>query len=83
MQPGNLKAGLVSFSGAFVASLCCLLPLVVVLFGLGSGAFVMVTMQYRSIFLPIGVMGVAVGYSFILGKRVAVPRSGVPSWAGD
>jgi len=69
MQPGNLQAGLVSFSGAFVASLCCLLPLVVVLLGLGSGAFMMVTMQYRSIFLPIGVMGVAVGYFFYFREK--------------
>jgi len=58
----SLKAGIVSFSAAIVASLCCLLPLAVVLLGLGSGAFMMVTMQYRSIFLPAGVVGVALGY---------------------
>ncbi|SRR6266508_1587754 len=62
MTFGNLKAGLVSFSSAIIASLCCLLPLAVVLLGLGSGAFMMVTMQYRAIFLPIGVAGVALGY---------------------
>jgi len=62
MNLGNLRAGLVSFSSAIVASLCCLLPLAVVLLGLGSGAFMMVTMQYRTIFLPIGVIGVALGY---------------------
>jgi hypothetical protein len=60
----SLKAGIVSFSAAIVASLCCLLPLAVVLLGLGSGAFMMVTMQYRSIFLPAGVIGVALGYLF-------------------
>jgi hypothetical protein len=59
---GNFKAGLVSFSSALIASLCCLLPLVVMLLGLGSSAFMMVTMQYRAIFLPIGVIGVALGY---------------------
>ena len=62
MNMGNLKVGLMSFSSAIVASLCCLLPLVVVLLGLGSGAFMMVTMQYRTVFLPIGVIGVALGY---------------------
>ena len=58
----SLKAGLVSFSAAIVASLCCLLPLAIVALGLGSGAFMMVTMQYRGIFLPTGVLGVAMGY---------------------
>lgn len=61
---GSFKAGWVSFFSALIASLCCLLPLAVVLLGLGSGAFMMVTMQYRSIFLPIGVLGVALGYYF-------------------
>ncbi len=62
MNLGNFKAGLVSFSSAIVASLCCLLPVAVVLLGLGSGAFMMVTMRYRIVFLPIGVVGVALGY---------------------
>ena len=62
MTLGNLKAGLLSFSSAIIASLCCLLPLAVVLLGLGSGAFMMVTMQYRTIFLPLGVIGLALGY---------------------
>ena len=62
MNIPSLKAGIVSFSAAVVASLCCLLPLTVVLSGLGSGAFMMVTMQYRSIFLPVGVIGVSLGY---------------------
>jgi len=58
----SFKAGIVSFSAAIVASLCCLLPLAVVVLGLGSGAFMMVTMQYRAIFLPVGVVGIGVGY---------------------
>ena len=62
MRLGTFKAGIVSFSAAIVASLCCLLPLAVVLLGLGSGAFMMVTMQYRGIFLPAGVIGVGLGY---------------------
>src|SRR5262249_34396493 len=62
MKLGAFKAGLVSMSSALVASLCCLLPLVIVLLGLGSGALMLLTMQYRSIFLPAGVIGVGLGY---------------------
>ena len=62
MNWSNLKAGLVSFSSAFISSLCCLFPLVVVLLGLSSGAFMIVTMQYRWILMPIGVIGVSLGY---------------------
>lgn len=62
MNLSSIKAGVVSFLAAVVASLCCLLPLAVVILGLGSGAFMMVTMQYRTIFLPIGVIGVGLGY---------------------
>lgn len=56
------KAGLVSVSSAFIASLCCLLPIMVVLLGLGSGAFMVVTMQYQAVLLPVGVVGVSFGY---------------------
>src|SRR2546426_12423593 len=69
MNLGNFKAGLMSFSSAIIASLRCLLPLAVVLLGLGSGAFMMVTMQYRTIFLPVGVIGVALGYYFYFREK--------------
>jgi len=69
MDIGNFKAGLVSISSAIISSLCCLLPLAVVLLGLGSGAFMMVTMQYRAIFLPIGVIGVGLGYYLYFRER--------------
>jgi len=69
MNLPSLKSGMVSVSAAIVASLCCLLPLAVVLLGLGSGAFMMVTMQYRSIFLPAGVIGVALGYLLYFRER--------------
>ncbi|MCZ6622934.1 MAG: hypothetical protein O7B35_01660 [Deltaproteobacteria bacterium] len=69
MNFGSFKAGLVSFSSALIASLCCLLPLVVVLLGLGSGAFMVVTMQYRYIFIPIGVIGVGLGYYFYFREK--------------
>jgi len=62
MDLGAVKAGLVSFSSALIASLCCLLPLAIVVLGLGSGAFMMVTMQYQNIFVPVGVIGVGTGY---------------------
>lgn len=69
MNLGSFKAGVVSFSSAIIASLCCLLPLGVVLLGLGSGAFMMVTMQYRPVLLPVGVIGVAMGYYFYFKER--------------
>jgi len=62
MDLSAARAGLVSFSSALIASLCCLLPLAIVGLGLGSGAFMMVTMQYRNIFIPVGVIGVGTGY---------------------
>lgn len=62
MRLADLRSGLVSFGGAFLASLCCLLPLAVVLLGLGSGAFMMTTMQFRPLFLPLGILGVGAGY---------------------
>lgn len=65
----DVKSGLVSCLSALIASLCCLLPLAVVLLGLGSGAFMMVTMQYRSVFLPIGVIGVTLGYVLYFRER--------------
>ncbi|MCI0410250.1 MAG: hypothetical protein L0191_17110 [Acidobacteria bacterium] len=62
MKLVELKSGLVSFGGALVASVCCLLPLTVVLLGLGSGAFMVTTMQFRPLFLPLGILGVGLGY---------------------
>lgn len=69
MSLANLKSGLVSFGGAFVASLCCLLPLTVVFLGLGTGAFMATTMQYRPLFLPLGILGVSVGYYFYFREK--------------
>ena len=39
-----------------------LLPLAVIVLGLGSGAFMAVTMQYRWLFIPAGVIGVTTLY---------------------
>jgi len=54
---------------ATVSSLCCLLPLTVILLGLGSGAFMMTTMQYRAIFIPAGIIGVALGWLLYFRER--------------
>ncbi|RMF88740.1 MAG: hypothetical protein D6736_09635 [Nitrospinota bacterium] len=69
MKLTTIKSGLVSVSSALVASLCCALPLAVVLLGLGSGAFMMTTMRYRWLFLPIGVIGVSLGYILYIREK--------------
>ncbi len=45
----GLLGGLAGVVGAILASLCCLLPLTVVLLGVGSGAFMATTMAYRAV----------------------------------
>lgn len=40
--------------GALIASLCCVTPLIIVLFGLGSISFALGFTKYRSIFLISG-----------------------------
>ncbi len=59
----------VAWIGAALSSLCCLLPVAVILLGLGGGAFMAVTMQYRWFLIPAGVLGVTVG--FVLYTREA------------
>ncbi len=58
----DLKASLVSLSSALASSLCCVLPLAVVLLGLGSGSFMVVTMRYSNLLVPVGVSGLGLGY---------------------
>ena len=65
----SLTSGAVSLGSSLVASLCCLLPLAVILLGLGSGAFMATTMKYRYILLPTGVGGVTLGYLLYLRER--------------
>ena len=69
MQFETVKAGVIGLAAAIVSSLCCLLPLLVVLLGLGSGGFMMVTMQYRALFLPVGVLGVGLGHYLYFQKK--------------
>ena len=71
-----LKAGIVSVSAALIASLCCLLPLAVVSLGLGSGAFMLVTMRYKSVFIPTGIIGVSAGYLLYFRERRRCNRLG-------
>jgi hypothetical protein len=66
---GALGAGVTAWVGALLSSLCCLLPLAVILLGLGSGAFMAVTMQYRWLLIPAGVLGVATGFVLYFRER--------------
>ena len=69
MRVTDLKPALVSVCSALLASLCCLLPLAVMLLGLGSGAFMALTMRYQVVLLPLGILGVAAGYGLYLRER--------------
>lgn len=69
MKVGSLGAGLAAWAGALLSSLCCLLPLAVIVLGLGSGAFMAVTMQYHWILIPAGVLGIATGFVFYVRER--------------
>ena len=69
MKPGSVGAALAAWAGAALSSLCCLLPLAVIVLGLGSGAFMAVTMQYRWILIPAGVLGVTTGLVLYLRER--------------
>jgi len=69
MRLGAARAGAAAWLGAALSSLCCLLPLAVIVLGLGSGAFMAVTMQYRWILIPAGVLGVTAGVFLYLRER--------------
>ena len=69
MKLGSLGAGAAAWAGAILSSLCCLLPLTVIALGLGSGAFMAVTMQYRWILIPTGVLGVVGGVALYIRER--------------
>jgi len=65
-----------ALTGAVLSSLCCLLPLAVILLGLGSGAFMTVTMQYRWLLIPAGVLGVGAGFALYVRERRRCDRLG-------
>ena len=69
MKAGTIGAGLVAWSGALLSSLCCLLPLTVIALGLGSGAFMALTMPYRWLLIPAGVLGIATGFALYVRER--------------
>ncbi len=69
MKLGSLGAGLAAWAGAVLSSLCCLLPLTIIVLGLGSGAFMAVTMQYRWILIPTGILGVLGGFALYIRER--------------
>jgi Cu(I)/Ag(I) efflux system periplasmic protein CusF len=69
MRVRELKPALVSLMAAFAASLCCVLPLAVIVLGLGSGAFMATTMRYQRMLLPLGMLGVTAGYLLYFRER--------------
>ncbi len=69
MRLTALTAGVVAWVGAALASLCCLLPLTVIVLGLGSGAFMATTMQYRWLLVPAGIAGIVAGFVLYIRER--------------
>ena len=69
MRFATLGAGLIAWVGAALASLCCLLPLTVIVLGLGSGAFMATTMQYRWLLVPAGVIAIVGGFVLYVRER--------------
>ncbi len=82
MKISSLKPIIASLPSAMVASACCVLPLAVVLIGLGSGTFMMYTMKYSIIFIPIGVIGVALGYFLYFRDKKKSTACGCPMPSG-
>lgn len=76
MKLGPIGAGLAAWVGAALSSLCCVLPLAIIILGLGSGAFMAVTMQYRWILIPTGVLGVTAGFVLYIRERRRCDRLG-------
>ncbi|MFQ6111314.1 MAG: hypothetical protein ACE5LX_04695 [Nitrospinota bacterium] len=69
MRITDFKASLVSLPSAVASSLCCVLPLAVVLLGLGTGSFMAVTMRYSYILVPVGASGLGLGYFFYFREK--------------
>jgi len=66
---GTVSASVAAWLGALLSSLCCLLPLAVIVLGLGSGAFMAVTMRFRWLLIPLGILGVATGFFLYFRER--------------
>ncbi len=69
MRLATLSAGALAWVGAVLSSLCCLLPLAVIALGLGSGAFMATTMQYRWLLIPTGIIGIVTGFALYVRER--------------
>jgi hypothetical protein len=69
VRGGGTVAAITAWLGAALSSLCCLLPLAIIVLGLGSGAFMAVTMQYRWLLIPAGLLGVTAGFVVYLRER--------------
>jgi hypothetical protein len=69
MRRAAVGASVAAWVGAVLSSLCCLLPLAIIVLGLGSGAFMAVTMKYRWILIPAGVVGVTTGFILYVQER--------------
>jgi len=82
MKVSDLKAGFLSIVAAGTSSLCCLLPLTIIVLGLGTGAFMSTTMKYRNIFIPAGVIGVSLGWLLYGRERRRCHTAGCRMTAG-
>jgi len=69
MRLGSVSASAAAWLGAALSSLCCLLPLAIIALGLGSSAFMAVTMRYRWILIPAGMLGVVTGFVLYVRER--------------
>ncbi len=72
----SLLGGCIGAGGALVSSLCCVLPVTIVLLGLGTGAFMATTMKYTAIFVPVGVASVSAGFYLHIRERQRCARGG-------
>ncbi|MGD8228598.1 MAG: hypothetical protein PVH82_15940 [Desulfobacteraceae bacterium] len=69
MKIASLKPFMASLPSAIVAASCCVIPLAAILLGIGSGAFMVYVMKYSYIFIPVGVIGVSLGYYFYFREK--------------
>src|SRR5260370_6180281 len=82
VRPGTVSASVAAWLGALLSSLCCLLPLAIIVLGLGSGAFMAVTMRYRWLLIPAGVTGVPTRFVLYVRARGPVYALACPSAGG-
>ena len=70
----SMAPGLLGLATGFAASLCCVLPLAIVALGLGSGGFMLVTMQFRPVLYPIGLLGLLAAFYLFFRRKRACDR---------